>query len=121
MSFCNNDKIIKFCNDLKSFTRGTYHNGKTEVTEMKVSHFNTELFTSVVSPTSPNHDPSLCHFTTLSLHLFIPTEIWRDCNLVKDVCDLIAKFEGWQPLTKKRKTTCNRSGTYRLRSKDGQG
>jgi len=115
----NEAAIILFCDELKTYGDFTYSNRSKEVTENMVIGFNHELFTNLVSPDSPLHNASICNFHSIGNHLFKPNEKWINRDLLKTVCDLIAKYEGWDAALVKTKIICNRSGEERVRSING--
>ena len=61
----------------------------------------------------------MCNFNSLEKHLFQSNEIWINLDLVKSVCDLIAKYKGWDASLRQKKVACNKWGKERVRSKDG--
>ena len=83
--------IVLFCQELKTLGDITYSNSTGFVTQNMVIGFNHQLF----SPDSKKHEASMCNFNSLGMHLFQSNEIWINRDLVKSVCDLIAKYEGW--------------------------
>ena len=87
--------IVLFCQELKTLGDITYSNSKGFVTQNMVIGFNHQLFTNVISSDSKKHEASMCNFNALGKHLFQSNEIWINRDLVKSVCDLIAKYEGW--------------------------
>ena len=115
----NEADIILFCEELKTCGDFTYSNGNKRVTQHMVIGFNHKLFTNLISPDSTLHKASICNFYSIGEHLFKSNEIWINCNLLKTVCDLIAKYEGWDAALVKTKVICNRSGAERVRSING--
>ncbi len=89
------------------------------MTQHMVIGFNHKLFTNLISPGSTFHQASICNFHSIGKHLFKPNEIWINHNLLKTVCNLIAKYEGWDEVLVKTKVICNRSGKERVRSING--
>jgi len=71
--------------------------------------FNHELFTNVISPNSKKHEASTCNFNSLGNHLFQSNEIWMNRDLVKSVCDLIAKYDGWDTSLHQKKSVRDRA------------
>ena len=57
--------------------------------------FSHELFTDVISPDSTSYDASICKFDSIGMYLFKQNETWINRDLIKSVCDVIAKYEGW--------------------------
>ena len=87
--------IVLFCQELKTLGDFTYSNSKGRVTQNIVIGVTHELFTNVISPDSKKHEASMCNFNSLGKHIFQSNEMWIYRDLVKSVCDLIAKYEGW--------------------------
>ena len=115
----NEADIILFCEELKTCGDFTYSNGNKRVTQHMVIGFNHELFTNLISPDSTLHKASICNFHSIGEHLFKPNKIWINRNLLKTVCDLIAKYGGWDAALVKTMVICNRSGKERVRSING--
>ena len=90
----NEAAIVLFCQELKTLGDITYSNSTGFVTQNMVIGFNHQLFTNVISPDSKKYEASMCNFNALGKHLFQSNEIWINRDLVKSVCDLIAKYEG---------------------------
>ena len=115
----NEVDIILFWEELKTCGDFTYSNGNKRVTQHMVIGFNHELFTNIISPDLTLHRAKICNFRSIGEHLFQPNEIWINRNLLKTVCNLIAKYEGWDAAFVKTKVICNRSGKERVRSING--
>ena len=79
-----------------------------------VTGFNHELFSTLISPNSKTHDPSICDFRSIGEHIFKQNEIWINRDLIKSVCDIFAKYEGWDAALIKKKVICNRWGKERV-------
>ena len=86
----NEAAIVLFCQELKILGDFTYSNGKKEVTQHMVTGFNHELFSTLISPNSKTHDPSICDFRSIGEHIFKQNEIWINRDLIKSVCDIFA-------------------------------
>ena len=69
---------------------------------LPVTGFNHELFSTLISPNSKTHDPSICDFHAIGEHIFKQNEIWINRDLIKSVCDIFAKYEGWDAVLLKR-------------------
>ena len=119
MSVIDEDHIEKLCRDLKTYSTEPFRTSSQVIKEIVVA-FDTDRFMALLSPESDEYDPTVSHFSMLSQSLFIINETWKDRQLIRHVCDCIAKLEGWEIRCEKRKILCNRNGNLRIRSLDGE-